>query len=121
MTVANVALPPSSFQWICNTSTKDCGEGLVTNARTHPYVRVRKKKKKKNFQTTSKKQQPHRPFLRSRVPVRVWPYMRSRTCKKTKQLSNRVSETTTTQAVPSLSCARMCVAVRAKTKPRALA
>ena len=30
-----------------------------------------------------------------------------------KKLSNRVPETTTTQAVPSLSCARTCMAVRA--------
>ena len=46
------------------------------------------------------------------------PYVRGRTCvalraKKKKQLSNRVPETTTTQAVPSLSHARTCVAVRA--------
>ena len=34
--------------------------------------------------------------------------------KKTKKLSNHVPETTTTQAVPSLSRGRMCVAVRAK-------
>ena len=49
------------------------------------------------------------------MSVRAWPYVRGRT-KKTKQkkLSNRVPETTTTQAVPSLSRARTCVAVCAK-------
>ena len=43
------------------------------------------------------------------------PYVRGRTCKKNK-LSNRMPETTTTQAVPSLSHARTCVVVRAKHK-----
>ena len=41
------------------------------------------KKKQKTFkpeQPNSQKQQPHRPFLRSRVPVRAWPYVRARTC-----------------------------------------
>ena len=42
-----------------------------------PYVRGHtcKKKKKKNFQTGCQKQQPHRPFLRSRVSVRAWAYV----------------------------------------------
>ena len=31
--------------------------------------------KKKNFQTACQKQQPHRPFLCSRVAIRAWPYM----------------------------------------------
>ena len=64
-----------------------------------PYVQTKKKKKKqkKNFQTTCQKQQPHRPFLRSRVPVCVWPYMRGRMCvavrKKTKKnLSNNYTD-----------------------------
>ena len=45
--------------------------------------------------------------------------MRARTCmavrakKNKKKNSNRVPETTTTQAVPSLSRGRMCMAVRA--------
>ncbi len=56
------------------------------------------------------------------MPVGAYPYVRGRTCvavcgKKTKKkLSNCVPETTTTQAVPSLSRARRCVAVRAKKK-----
>jgi len=37
-------------------------------------ARTCKKKTKKNFQTACQKQQPHRPSLRSRVPVRAWPY-----------------------------------------------
>ena len=43
------------------------------------------KKKIKNFQTASQKQQPHRPFLRSRVPVRAWPYVQKKTKKTFKQ------------------------------------
>ena len=42
------------------------------------------------------------------VPVRMWPSVRGRTWGK-KKLSNRMPETTTTQAVPSLSRARTCV------------
>ena len=39
--------------------------------------------------------------------VRAWPYVRGHTCKKKKKkLSNRVPETTTTQAVPSLLLSR---------------
>ena len=49
-----------------------------------------------------------------RGALRAWPYVRGRTWKK--KLSNRVPETTTTQAVPSLSRARTCVAVRGKKK-----
>ena len=68
--------------------------GLV---RAHTCMAVRGKKQK-NFQTACQKQQPHRPFLRSHVPVRACPYMRGRTCKK-----NQKNFQTTTQAVPSLS------------------
>ena len=47
-----------------------------------PYMQ-KIKNNKKNFQTTCQKQQPHRPFLCSRVPVRAWPYVRGCTWKKT--------------------------------------
>ena len=43
------------------------------------------------------------------MPVVAWPYVQT----PPKKLSNRVPETTTTQAVPSLSRGRTCVAVRA--------
>ena len=41
-----------------------------------PYVRGRtcKQNKTKQFQTACQKHQPHRPFLRSHVPVRACPY-----------------------------------------------
>jgi len=45
------------------------------------------------------------------MPVRAWLYVFK---KNKKNLSNRVSEPTTTQAVPLLSRARTCVAVCAK-------
>ena len=47
--------------------------------------------------------------------------VRARTCvavRAKKKLSNRKPETTTTQAVPSLSRARTCVPVRAKKKKK---
>ena len=50
------------------------------------------------------------------MAVGACPYVRGRTCKQTKKLSNRVPETTTTQAVLSFSRARTCVAVHAKNK-----
>ena len=52
------------------------------------------------------------------ISTSACPYVRGHMCvavhaKKTKKLSNHVPETTTTQAVPSLSRARTCVAIRA--------
>ena len=43
------------------------------------------------------------------MPVGAWLYVQTK--KNKKKLSNRVPETTTTQAVPSLSRARTCVLV----------
>ena len=70
-----------------------CNSWMIIYTSTCPYVRGRTCRKK-NFQTACQKQQPHRPFLRSRVPVRAWLYVQK---KKIKNFQ------TTTQAVPSLS------------------
>ena len=49
---------------------------MCVAVRTWQYVQ------KKKIHTGCQKQQPHRPFLRSRMPVRAWLYVRGRTCKK---------------------------------------
>ena len=50
-------------------------------------------------------------LVRARTCVAV--HAKNKEIKINKKLSNRVPETTTTQAVPSLSRARTCVAIRA--------
>ena len=67
----------------------------LSHAHTCVAVRANPPKKKNNFKNACQKQ-PHRPFLRSRMPVRA-----------KKKLSNRMPETTT-QAVPLLPRARTC-------------
>ena len=55
-------------------------------------------------------------ILRAFILTSACPYVRGRTCKNIYIYSNREPETTTTQAVPSLSRARTCVAVHANQK-----
>ena len=84
--------------------------------RAWPYVQ-----KKKIFQTACHIQQPHKPFLHSRVPVRAWPYVqkKKKSFKPRARNNNHTSRSftlawpyvqkkpknfqTTTQAIPSLS------------------
>ena len=59
----------------CHLVWRWCWHNLCVLVRARTCVPVREKRKtsKKDFQTASQKQQPHRPFLRSHVPIRAWP------------------------------------------------
>ena len=114
--------------------------------RAHTCVAVRAKKTK-NFQTVSQKQQPHRPFLRSRVAVRAkknkktfkprarnnnhtgcsfalaCPYVHGRTCQpkiKIKKTFEQPHMPFLRSRVPVRACpyvrGHTCVAVRANQK-----